>query len=190
MKLKRITALLLGLAMTAGIMTGCQNGGDTSSQTAGGESKTLKVAALESAYGADVWKEIAAAFEEENEGVTVELTIDKNLEDIIGAQMKAKSYPDFVHLAVGRPAGLTETMIKENALTNLEDVLNMQIPGESVTVQEKLLPGFTDTLVTNPYSDGETYLAPMFYGPCGLFYNAGLFEEKGWEVPTLSLIHI
>ena len=184
MKLKRITALLLGLAMTAGIMTGCQNGGDASSQTAGGESKTLKVAALESAYGADVWKEIAAAFEEENEGVTVELTIDKNLEDIIGAQMKAKSYPDFVHLAVGRPAGLTETMIKENALTNLEDVLNMQIPGESVTVQEKLLPGFTDTLVTNPYSDGETYLAPMFYGPCGLFYNAGLFEEKGWEVPT------
>lgn len=25
---------------------------------------------------------------------------------------------------------------------------------------------------------------PMFYGPCGLFYNAGLFEEKGWDVPT------
>lgn len=24
---------------------------------------------------------------------------------------------------------------------------------------------------------------PMFYSPCGLFYNAGLFEEKGWEVP-------
>ncbi len=24
----------------------------------------------------------------------------------------------------------------------------------------------------------------MFYGPCGLFYNAGLFEEKGWDVPT------
>ena len=25
---------------------------------------------------------------------------------------------------------------------------------------------------------------PMFYGPCGLFYNKGLFEEKGWEVPA------
>ena len=24
----------------------------------------------------------------------------------------------------------------------------------------------------------------MFYSPCGLFYNKGLFEEKGWEVPT------
>jgi N-acetylglucosamine transport system substrate-binding protein len=24
----------------------------------------------------------------------------------------------------------------------------------------------------------------MFYSPCGLFYNAKLFEEKGWTVPT------
>ena len=24
---------------------------------------------------------------------------------------------------------------------------------------------------------------PMFYGPCGLFYNQGLFTEKGWTVP-------
>ena len=24
----------------------------------------------------------------------------------------------------------------------------------------------------------------MFYSPCGLFYNAGLFEEKGWSVPA------
>ena len=22
------------------------------------------------------------------------------------------------------------------------------------------------------------------YDPCGLFYNAGLFEQKGWTVPT------
>ena len=37
--------------------------------------------------------------------------------------------------------------------------------------------------MTNPYGDGKTYLAPMFYSPCGLFYNAGLLEEKGWDVP-------
>src|SRR5690625_982971 len=27
------------------------------------------------------------------------------------------------------------------------------------------------------------YLAPMFYSPTGLFYNAALLEEKGWDVP-------
>ncbi|WP_198427110.1 extracellular solute-binding protein, partial [Acinetobacter baumannii] len=45
------------------------------------------------------------------------------------------------------------------------------------------MPGFTDTLVTNPYSDGETYLMPMFYSPTGLFYNSGLFADKGWDGP-------
>ncbi|WP_436714116.1 hypothetical protein, partial [Faecalibacterium prausnitzii] len=28
-----------------------------------------------------------------------------------------------------------------------------------------------------PYGDGKTYLAPMFYSPCGLFYNAGRFQK-------------
>ena len=60
----------------------------------------------------------------------------------------------------------------------------MTVPGESAKVSDKIVGGFTDTSVTNPYGDGKTYLAPMFYSPCGLFYNAGLFEEKGWTVPT------
>ena len=59
----------------------------------------------------------------------------------------------------------------------------MTVPGEEVTVREKILPGFLDTLGTMPYNDGKTYYAPMFYSPCGLFYNAGLLKEKGWEVP-------
>ena len=60
----------------------------------------------------------------------------------------------------------------------------MTVPGEDVKVSDKIAGGFTDTSLTNPYGDGKTYLAPMFYSPCGLFYNAGLFEEKGWTVPT------
>ena len=60
----------------------------------------------------------------------------------------------------------------------------MNVPGENVTVRSKINSDFLSTYVTNPYSDGKTYLMPMFYGPCGLFYNAGLFEQKGWDVPT------
>lgn len=65
----------------------------------------------------------------------------------------------------------------------MTDVLEMTVPGEDVTVKDKILPGFVENSITNPYDDGKTYLMPMFYGPCGLFYNAGLFKEKGWEVP-------
>ena len=59
----------------------------------------------------------------------------------------------------------------------------MTVPGEEAKVGDKILPGFTENSITNPYGDGKTYLMPMFYGPCGLFYNANLFETKGWEVP-------
>jgi len=148
------------------------------------ETRTLKFAALETAYGADVWKEVAAAFEQKVPGVKVEMTIDKSIEDVIGPSMKSGEFPDVIHLAVGQPKGLTETFVKDNNMTELTDVLSMTIPGETGTVQDKLIPGFTDTSITNPYNDGKTYLMPMFYSPTGLFYNAGLFEQKSWDVPT------
>ncbi len=179
---RKFVSLLLSVSVIAAAITGC---GGTNKAENGAESKNqvLKVAAFEGGYGAEMWTEVAKAFEETHEGVTVELTIDKKIEDVISPAMKAGDYPDVVHCATGREAGLTETLTKEKGLTPLTDVLNMQVPGESITVGEKILPGFLDTLGTNPYNDGETYYAPMFYSPCGLFYNASLLKEKGWEVP-------
>lgn len=176
--MKKIISLLLCALITATAFTGC------SRQKNNSQNNTLKVAVLESAYGDDMWEEICKSFETMHGGdVKIELTAEKNLEDVIGSKMKSGDWPDFVHLATGREAGLTETMIKDEALEPLDSVLNMQIPGEDTTVRGKLTDGFTDTRATNPYNDNKTYLAPMFYSPCGLFYNAGLFEERGWSVP-------
>ncbi|MBS4209252.1 carbohydrate ABC transporter substrate-binding protein [Bacillus sp. FJAT-50079] len=147
------------------------------------EKTTLHVAALESAYGAEMWSKIAESFEAANENVIVKLTVEKNLEEVIRPNMQAGEYPDVVLLATGREEALTETLIKENGVEKITDVLGMKVYGEDGAVSEKMLSGFTDTLATNPYADGETYLGPMFYSPTGLFYNAGIFEEKGWTVP-------
>ena len=181
--MKKALSLILAAAMTAGILSGCTKK-DEDSSGAGSSNQTLKVAAIETAYGADMWKEIVAAFEKANPGVKVELTIDKNLEDVISPKMKSGDYPDVVHLAVGRTAALTETMTKDNAIRDLSSMLELTVPGEDVKVKDKIVSGFLDTLVTNPYSDGKTYLAPMFYGPCGLFYDEAFLKSKGWSVPT------
>ncbi len=58
------------------------NGGDKKSEGNSDSDKVVKVAVVETAYGADMWNDVAAAFEKET-GVKVELTIDKNIEDII-----------------------------------------------------------------------------------------------------------
>lgn len=186
---KRILSVLLCATMVLTLF-GCGGGnnddnaanGDT--QANGGEEvQKIKVAAIETAYGADMWKQVADAFTAET-GIEVELITDKNLEDVIGPSMQGGDYPDVVHLATGREAGLTEQFIKGNMIADITDVLSMTVPGETAKVSDKIAGGFTETALTNPYGDGKTYLAPMFYSPCGLFYNAGLFEEKGWTVPT------
>ena len=145
--------------------------------------ESIQVAAIETAYGSDIWVKVAEAFTAET-GIEVDLITDKNLEDVIGPAMQGGEFPDVIHLALGRPAGLTEQFIKDNNIAEITDVLSMTVPGEEKLVSEKIAGGFLDTAMTNPYNDGKTYLAPMFYSPCGLFYNAGLFEERGWEVPA------
>lgn len=175
--MKKLLALLLTCIMITSVFAGCG-----SKKT---EDKVLRVAALSSGYEATksgMWKEVCDAFTKQT-GVKVELTLEKNLEDVISASMQGGDFPDVVLLATGREAALTEQFIRDKNLTDLTDVLNMTIPGEDKKVKEKLAGGFTDSVATNPYGDGKTYLMPMFYSPCGLFYNKALFEAKGWEVP-------
>ena len=174
--MKRILSIALLSALLLGLFAGC------APAKTDGEAE-LKVAAIETAYGSEMWKAVCDAFTAQT-GIKVELTTDKNLEDVISGPMQNGEYPDVVHLATGRPAGLTEQLIKQKGLHSLENVLNMTVPGEDKKVSEKIAGGFTDTSLTNPYGDGKTYLAPMFYSPCGLFYNQKLFEEKGWTVPA------
>ena len=205
MKLKKILALGLSLALSASLLAGCANNGGETSPTPGASTPvtepsktpettpdntasdvTISVAALASGYEdtyPGMWQEVCDAFTAQT-GIKVELTSDKSLEDVIGPAMQGGEYPDVVHLATGREKGLTDQFIKDNQIAEITDVLSMTVPGEDVKVSDKIAGGFTDTALTNPYGDGKTYLAPMFYSPCGLFYNAGLFEQKGWEVPT------
>ena len=174
--MKKLLSIALAAVMLLGLFAGCTPANNN-------DNDVLKVAAIETAYGSEMWKKVCEAFTEQT-GIKVELTTDKNLEDVISGPMQNGEYPDVVHLATGRPAGLTEQMIKQNGLHPLTNVLNMTVPGETKKVSEKIAGGFTDTSLTNPYADGKTYLAPMFYSPCGLFYNQKLFEEKGWTVPA------
>lgn len=164
-----------------------EDGGETTPEAtpeASGLSGNLKLAVFDGGYGIDMWTEVKDQFIANNPDVTIEMTAEKNLEAVLSPQMKSQDYPDVVYLSTGRELALPETLIKDNAIMDISDVLSMKVLGEDKTVGEKIIPGFTDTLVTNPYNDGKTYLAPMFYSPCGLWYNAGIFEEKGWTVPT------
>ena len=199
--MKKLLSILLAMTLVLSMAACGGNGGSSApapSTPAGSstpdaatpppaqEDVTITVAALASGYEEahpGMWKEVCDAFTAQT-GIKVELICDKNLEDVIGPAMQGGDFPDVIHLATGRDKGLTEQFIKDRNIAEITDVLSMTVPGESVKVSDKIVGGFTDTSVTNPYGDGKTYLAPMFYSPCGLFYNADLFAQKGWTVPA------
>ena len=198
--MKKAISSVLALGMSLSMLTACGGAASssTAASTAGSAStatstsaaatgtgdyagQTLKVAAIQTPYGAGMWQEIVGGFGGET-GATRELATDKKLEDVIDPQMKAGNFYDVVHLAAGREKALPETMLKENAIEEVTDVLSMNVLGEDVTVGEKIIPGFTGNLTTNPYGDDRVFMMPMFYGPCGLFYNKANFTEGGGEL--------
>lgn len=190
MRFKKLSLILSALIATT-LFAGCGNSASTEEGKESSENiatniteeTVLKIAALDGGRGTEHWKKLVENFEGSHEGVKVELTSASNLEEVIRPQIQGGNIPDLIYLATGRPEALTETFINEQALHDLSNVMDMTVPGESVKVKDKILEGFLDTSSTAPYGDGKVYLAPLFYSPTGLFYNKGLFEEKGYDVP-------
>ncbi len=178
MNTKKVLSLGLSALMIGSLLVGC---GDKEKPKA--EGKTLSIAGLDGGFGTEGWKKVIEKFEKDN-GVTITQTFDKKISDVVRPKITAgKDVPDIIYLSVGGVGALTDTMIKEKQIADISGLLDLEIPGESTKVKDKLLPGFVDTPVTKPYGDGKLYLAPLNYGPCGLYFNANLLKEKGWEVP-------
>ncbi|MCT4562908.1 MAG: carbohydrate ABC transporter substrate-binding protein [Maledivibacter sp.] len=180
--MKKVLALLISVCLLVSLAA-CSENSETTDSKSESQEKVLKIAGLNGGYGDEHWKELASKFEAANDGVKVELTLEKNIAEVLRPQIQAKNVPDIIYLAVGAEGKLTDTLIKERAIQDITDVFDMEVPGEGVKVKDKIVPGFTDTLITKPYGDGKIYLAPLFYAPCGLFYNQDLFGEGKYKFP-------
>ena len=146
------------------------------------EGKTLKLAGLNSGYGTAGWEAVIKAFEEQT-GAKVEAKFEKNIAEVIRPQIQSGDTPDVIYMSIGGEGGLTETMIKEEMVEDITSVFEQKILGEEKTVGEKIIPGFTGNNNTNPYNNDKVYLAPLFYTPCGLFYNKANFEQGKYQLP-------
>ena len=133
--MKKVLCTVLALAMALALLAGCggapaSSGSTAASGSAGNaENATIKVAALVSGYEntyPGMWQEVCDAFTAQT-GINVELTLEQNLEDVLNASMQGGDYPDVIHLATGRPAGLTEQFINGKMIADITDVLDMTV---------------------------------------------------------------
>ncbi len=173
---KLLAVLLVGLL----VLTGCSKTDTPDTDETGGN---LVIYGLDGGYGSEGWEAVVKAFEEET-GIEVELVLEQNIAEELMPKLQAEEDIDLIYLAVGSEGGVTDTLIAEEALVQLDDLLSMKIPGEDSTVKDKVIDGFFDSNRVRPYEDGNLYLTPHFYSPLGMFYNKGLFEDHGWELPN------
>ena len=147
------------------------------------QSQELNIAVFEGGFGAEYWKKIAAAFEEANPGVKVNMQISPTIGDTVSAQMVAGDVPDFLVLN-GTSYSVIQNLIVEKGLLDITDVFEGPSYDGNTKLADKIVDGLLTSNVCSPYSDGKIYQAPLNGSPTGLIYNKALFEQNGWTVPT------
>ncbi|MCR4694853.1 MAG: carbohydrate ABC transporter substrate-binding protein [Pseudobutyrivibrio sp.] len=187
--IKKILALMCVASLGTAMFAGCtkvsdvpQNSDETQAAEAGeetatdGSEKVLNVAVFQGGYGREVWDTLAERFEEEHEGVTVNVTANPKLGDVIRPQIMSGNPPDVIFLSATNESGVLQSLIQDKALECLDDVFDDEM-------KAKFVPGSLDAPTISPYGDGKIYAAPLFYSTMGLFYNKTLFAENNLEVP-------
>lgn len=192
-KVKKVLATVIAASVAASMAvgaTGCQKvdtasstggAGNTGSATASGASTgnisgELKLAVFKGGYGDQVWKDIAAKFEEKYPNVKVSITADPNLGDVIRPKIINNDAPDLIYLASTNKSGLMQSLISDKQLVDVSDVFEDGL-------KDKLIDGVLDGPTYQPYGDGKIYAAPLFYSVNGIWYDANLFEKNDWSVP-------
>ncbi len=186
MKLRKVLALVLVLCLTVGIV-GCSKkedkpadqGKDTQAQE-NQEGQPLVVYAFDGGYGQEGWKAVVEAYEKHS-GVKVDLHLEKKLADAVRPQIQAGNTPDVIYMSIGGEGALTETLLKEDLVLPIDDLLDMKVYTEDKKVSEKIVPEFTNNSVVK--KDGKLHLAPLFFSPCGLYYNKDNFKEGKYTLP-------
>jgi len=196
---KLICALLAMLLMLSAAACGQQETFDPENIVE--DTTTLDIMCLHKGYGFQWLTALKEGFEKANPGVEVKITtISKS--DIIRGDMKnyKKSETDlyFDIYATGM-GGLVQEYSSyyggKQAMRPLNDVLAAEIPGEGITVAEKLhstllAPYQSQGRDTEDPADDVYYGLPYMQGTMGMYYNETVINEAlgegNWKVPNTT----
>ncbi|QTH40647.1 extracellular solute-binding protein [Cohnella sp. LGH] len=178
-----IAVMLISLLAGCGGGNAGEAGGTASSsesgkpqQSSGSAPRTLKVAFFKGGYG-DAWfLELKKEFEKVHPDVTVELEGDAAIMDKLDPRFESSNnLPDVAFLI---HSDKWQIWAGKGMLADLSDIYNGDsLDGgkfkDSMNVEAQKFAEGKDKIYAFPWSDGLL----------GMVYNAGMFEENGWEVP-------
>ena len=162
MNMKKVTALTLTLAMTAGLLAGCGSGGSGSSAQT---EITIYQSKVEANEG---YQKAIETYEALNPDVKI------NLEAVTGndfnASLKAKMQSD------------PPTIFSVGTFQDLKDYGDILLDLSDMEIFDHALEGTTDMFTTD---DGKIYALPLYMEGYGFVINREMFEAAGVDVDSM-----
>ena len=141
---------------------------------------TLNIVCLNLGYG-DTWiKNAVAKWEDENPDYKVNLQASEDAKSLISRNMASSHNTDDLYISVGTD---WRTYAASGALLPLDDLIEEEVDG--IKIKEKVNDEYKNSIYfTNLDGETHTYRLPWTSGVGGIYYNAAMFEENGWQVPA------
>ena len=176
MKVKKLIISIISfvLAFTTLIsVVGCSPVGD------GGDKIRLKISVFQAGEGIKWLEDIAAAYELENPNVKVVIKGDAGMEGTAQNVIESDNVSAMSDIYSCLNDANFYNNINSGRLESLNDVYEMSI-GDGKKVKDVLKE---DAMLRMQYNNNY-YAMPWHKQAVGIIYNKGLFEQKGWKVPT------
>jgi N-acetylglucosamine transport system substrate-binding protein len=123
----------------------------------------------------DLWDYFFKRFEEDHPKWKITKNLTPNAVDIFQSRAVSGDLPPF-----NMTQGLSyEEMIDSGLIIPLDGFFKSKAYDSDKTISEIIMDGFEEANMV----DGKPYTLIYRYAAYGVFYNAKMFEEHGWEVP-------
>ena len=191
MRAKKIGVIALSAILAIGGFAGCKK------EEVADDDKTLQIYAKEAGYGVEWLHKAADAFMDKYPEYEVivdsEIGVDRAADMLTAGPEHTTEDLLFVgQLLKLINSGENGLAGYDNVAENLTDMYEMEVPGEGVSLKEKMLPDILDAIKFDAQEmpDGtwedQYYTYPYQNGLMGIVYNKTVFEENNLTLPRTT----
>ena len=162
------------ILLSLGAAVGCSSG---SSNTT-----TIKVVCLNRGFGREWIDDAVKIWEEQNPGYKVDLNASSDASNIINGDLAKRNNNDDVYITNDAK---WKSYAGQKKLLAMDDILEEEVDG--MKIKDKINDEYKGSIYFKD-QDGQThtYRLPWTSGIGGIMYNAKMFRDNGWKVPTTT----
>lgn len=164
-----ITAVLAVLSVFALASCGPKN-----------DEHTLNIVCLNKGYGREWIDTLVEKFKADHPGYDVNLEATSSAKTLINSHINSRNNIDDLYISVGSD---WMSYARQGKLAQLDDIMTDTVDGKQL--KDKVSTEYQNSIYY-PDRNGNlhTYRLPWISATGGIFYNAKMFEDNGWDVPT------